>query len=149
MRTVASLGSIVAVIVSAVAANAAAEQAMTLEDIVATHRVSKVALSPDGRQIAYLKSVPRELYVDDDGPAYSELHVVDTGGRSRPYVTGAAAVSDVDWSADGEALYFLDKRDPEALTNTLYRIPLAGGEAQPVYTHVSNISAVHVSPDGS
>ncbi|MEL6870513.1 MAG: S9 family peptidase [Pseudomonadota bacterium] len=132
-----------------VAPVATAQQPMTLEDIIALQRVTKVALSPDGSEIAYLKSVPRTVYVDDDGPAYSELHVVDTQGRSRPYVTGASQVSDVAWAPDGESLLFLDKRDPDALTNTLYEIALAGGEAQSLYTHVSNISAVYPSPDGA
>lgn len=121
---------------------------LSLEEIVALRSVSSAHISPDGEHIAYTLSVPREIYEDADGPAFSELHVADLNGNSRPFVTGKVDVSSVSWAADGQSIYFLSKRDPDADFNSLYKISLAGGEAQNLFTHVASMIAVHPSPDG-
>ncbi|MEM8816885.1 MAG: S9 family peptidase [Pseudomonadota bacterium] len=126
----------------------AAPPALSLEEIVGLERVTAVQMSPAGDRIAYLKSVPRTVYVEADGPAHVELHVVDFEGLSRPYVTGPLAISAFAWSADGEHIFFVAKRDPEAPFNALHRIAVAGGEAEQVYGHSSDIASIHPSPDG-
>lgn len=135
-------------LLSLLAASALAQQPLSLEEVVLMKSVNSVHMSPDGDRIAYTLNVPRNLYVDDDGPSFVELHVVDLLGNSVPFVTGKVAVSSVSWSADGKSLYFLATRDPEAKINSLYRIPLAGGEAQELFTHVSSISAIYPGPNG-
>ena len=119
---------------------------LTLEDVSSFRQVTTVRVSPVGDRIAYLLQVPREVYKDDDGLPYQELHVTDLVGNSKPYVTGDIEITDVAWSADGESLFFLAKRDEEEEFNSLYRISLAGGEAQPLFTHVNAISRVYPSP---
>lgn len=126
----------------------AAPQPMMLEDVMAIKQVNQVRMSPNGSQIAYLLSVSRELYVEADGPAHQELHVVDLAGNSRAYVTDRIDLSTVVWSANGKSVYFVAKRDPEADFNSLYQIDLAGGEARHLFTHVNDISSVFPSPDG-
>ncbi|MEJ2383698.1 MAG: S9 family peptidase [Xanthomonadales bacterium] len=121
---------------------------LTLEDIVALKSVTKVALSPNGDAIAYLLSVPRELYKDDDGGSYSQLHVVDLEGASRPYFSGKVSVSDVAWSADGQVLFFVGKRDLKADFADIHRMRVDGGEAEVVYTARSPIKALRMAPDG-
>ena len=125
-----------------------AEEYLTIEEIVGLKRVTSVAMSPAGDRIAYLKSVPRELYVDANGPAYVELHVVDFEGNSTPYITGDIAISAYAWAPDGQSIYFVARRDADAEFNSLYRIALAGGEAEPIFTHVSDIGSIYPSPDG-
>ena len=125
-----------------------AEEYLTIEEIVGLKRVTSVAMSPAGDRIAYLKSVPRELYVDANGPAYVELHVVDFEGNSTPYITGDIAISAYGWAPDGQSIYFVARRDADAEFNSLYRIALAGGEAEPIFTHVSDIGSIYPSPDG-
>ena len=105
-------------------------------------------MSPKGDQIAYLLSVPREIYKDDDGKPYHELHVVDFDGVSRAYVSGKIDVSAVAWSADGQSIYFVAMRDPDEKFNSLFEIALTGGEAVQKFTHISSIGAIHPSPDG-
>ena len=126
-----------------------ADDYLTIEEIVSLNRVTAAAMSPAGDRIAYLKSVPRELYVDANGPAWVELHVVDFDGNTTPYVTGDIAISAYAWAPDGRSLYFVAKRDAEAEFNSLYQIALAGGEAEQLFTHVSNIGSIFPSPDGS
>jgi len=123
--------------------------ALSLEEIVSLKQVSGVYMSPKGDQIAYLLSVPREIYKDDDGKSYRELHVVDFDGVSRPYVSGKSAISDVAWSADGQSIYFVAIREPDEEVNSLFEIALAGGEAIEKFTHTNSIDSIHPSPDGT
>jgi len=121
---------------------------LTLTESLALRGVTAVEISPGGRNIAYQLAVPRELYVDADGPAYSELHVVNRDGDSTPYVTGKVNVGSVAWAGDGQSLYFVAKRDADAKVNSIYEISLAGGEARVVFTHSSDIGSIYPSPDG-
>lgn len=127
---------------------ALAQRALTAEELVTLKSVTSVRMSPQGDRIAYRLAVPRELYVDEDGPSYQELHIVDLEGNSTPFVTGHVEITDIAWAADGGSIFFLAQRDPEAKTNSLYEIPFAGGEARKVFTHVSNIASIHPAPDG-
>jgi dipeptidyl aminopeptidase/acylaminoacyl peptidase len=126
----------------------AQSDALSLEEIVSLKRVSSVHMSPKGDRIAYLLSVPRELYKEDDGRPYHELHVVDFDGVSRPYVSGKTDISAFVWSVNGESIYFLTQRDPDANFNSLYEIAMAGGEAVEKFTHVNSIGSIYPSPDG-
>lgn len=126
----------------------AQSQGLSLEEIVSLKRVTDVLLHPDGNRIAYLLSVPRALYQDDDGKPYRELHVVDLDGTSRAYVTGKVEIESAGWSADGEDIYFIARRDPEEEFTSLFRISLSGGEAVRVFTHTNSIKNVYPSPDG-
>jgi len=123
--------------------------ALSLEEIVSLKRVTGIHMSPKGDQIAYLLSVPREFYKDDDGRPYHELHVVDFNGVSRPYVSGKIDVSDIAWSADGQSIYFVAMRDPDEKFNSLFEIALTGGEAIEKFTHINSIDSIHPSPDGT
>ena len=122
---------------------------LTLEDVAALRSVSSVDISPDGDRIAYLLMVPRELYIEDDGRPYHELHMVDFAGNSTPYITGKEDIGSIAWAPDGDSLYFVAKRNPEAKFNSIWQIPIAGGEARQVFTHVSSIGDIHPSPDGT
>jgi len=126
----------------------AADDGLTLEDIVALKTVSRVALSPNGDAVAYLLSVPRDLYKDDDGGSYSQLHVVDLESASRPYFSGKVSVTDVAWAADGRSLFFVGKRDLKADFADIHRMPLDGGEAEVVFAVRSAVKALRPSPDG-
>ena len=122
---------------------------LTLEDINVIKQVVTVRMNPAGDRIAYLLQVPREIYVDDDGKPYRELHVTDLKGNSIPYVTGDVEITDIAWAADGASIFFLAKRDEEADFNSLYRIAMTGGEAELLFTHVNSISRVYPAPNGS
>ena len=80
---------------------------LTLEDINSLKQVATARINPAGDRIAYLLQVPREIYVDDDGKPYHELHVTDLNGNSIPYVTGDVEITDIAWAADGKSIFFL------------------------------------------
>jgi len=121
---------------------------LTLEDVNSLRQVVSARMNPAGDRIAYLLQVPREIYVDDDGSAYHELHVTDLQGNSVPFISGDIDITDIAWAADGESIFFLAQRDEEADFNSLYRISVIGGEAEQLFTHVNSISRIYPSPDG-
>ena len=127
----------------------ALSEPLSIEDIIALKRVSTIQMSPNGDQVAYLLSVPREVYKDADGKPYHELHVVDLEGNSRPYVSGDIDITNIAWAADGKSVYFTAKRDPEEKFNALFEIAVAGGEAVEIFAHENTIGRIHPSPDGS
>jgi len=133
------------VVVSATAA--LAQETFTPHHVAKIRTVAQVAISPNGAEIAYVLAVPRIPFQDDDGGAWTELHVVTTAGQSRPYVTGAVNVAAVKWTPDGRGLAFLARRTGDA-TRSLYIVPRDGGEARKVLAHSTDIATYDFSPDG-
>jgi dipeptidyl aminopeptidase/acylaminoacyl peptidase len=123
-----------------------AAEPFNIQHLARLRTVMAAQISPDGQQIAYVLAVPRRPFVDDNGPARTELHVVDWQGQSRAYISGQADVSAVAWTPDGSGLSFLAKREGDK-TRSLYVIPLSGGEARKVLTHKTDIADFSWSPD--
>lgn len=120
---------------------------LTVDDIARMRGANGASMSPDGRHIAYILSVPREPGEDDSGNAYGELHVVDTTGKSRPFITGEVNVSGVQWTPDGSGISFRTKRDDDK-HSALFVIPIDGGEARRMVEHDSGVGDYDWSPDG-
>lgn len=126
----------------------AAETAAFSEyDVARLQYVGQVVMAPDGDQIAYTLIVQRNPFLQEDGPAWSELHMVDGNGQSRPFITGPVNISRPEWTPDGRYLSFLARREGDR-ARSLYRIPVAGGEAQKILEHEAGISDYSWSPDG-
>ncbi len=121
---------------------------LTLEQIAKLQQVGQIAVSPDGSHIAYTRVVPRDLQHQEDGRAWTELHVIGENGESRPYVSGQVNIGSIGWKPDSSAITFLDRRSGESHT-ALYSIPLAGGEARRVASAGAGVLGYSFSPDGS
>ena len=119
----------------------------TSEHVARLRAVTAAVVSPDGSKIAYMLSVPRRPMVDDDGPAWAELHVVTPDKVTRPYVTGEVNVSEVAWTPDGNAMAFLAKRGKDEF-KSLYLIPAEGGEARRALAFPADIAGFSFAPDG-
>jgi len=116
--------------------------------LAAIRRVAEIAVSPDGKSIAYVLSVPRRPGRDDDGSAWAELHLVPSaGGASRPYVTGEVKLSSVRFTPDGRFLTYLARRHGDE-TRSLWAIPVAGGESRRWLDHDEKIESYRIAPDG-
>lgn len=135
------------ILVAACAASAFAQDTFTPHHVAKIRTVAQIAISPDGSEVAYVLAVPRIPLQDEDGPSWTELHVVRTDGQSRPYVTGAVNVAGVRWTPDGKGLAFLARRTGDA-TRSLYIVPRDGGEARKVLAHTTDLVAYEFSPDG-
>jgi dipeptidyl aminopeptidase/acylaminoacyl peptidase len=124
-----------------------AQNTLTPWHIAKIRSVSSVHLSPDGQHIAYRLSVQRKPIDDDSGPAWSELHVVDQAGLSRPFITGQVNIGDVAWRPDGSGISYTAKRNDDQ-HSALYVIPIDGGESRRILSHETGISSYTWSPDG-
>lgn len=146
--------ALVAVVVATGASVASATDGngdvFTVDHAARVRTVLTAAISPSGEHTAYLLAVPRKPYDDDDGPAWTELHVVGPGSReARPYVFGEVNVSQVAWTPDGGGISFLAKRgEGEEVKKALWVIPVDGGEARKVVEHDEDISGYSWAPDG-
>ena len=124
---------------------------LTPKNVATLRAVSSAAISPDAKQVAFVKLVPREAGVDEDGGPWNELWVTDFAGsgpgQERPFVTGKVSVSAVEWTKDGGGIAFLAKRGDDK-TTSLHVIPADGGEAKRVLSLASDLSAFSFSPDG-
>ena len=129
----------------------AAEDArpMTPRDVARLERMTAAVISPDGAAIAAVRSIPRDLFEEDDGPEWAELYVIDrTDGTARPFVTGEVRVSGVDWRPDGSAISFIAEREGDD-DPALYLIPVDGGEDRPVVAIDTSVTGYAWSPDGA
>ena len=132
-----------------VAVTAALAAGLTPYQVAGLRSVVEVAASPDGTRVAFVRSVPRPLFDEHDGPAWLELRVFDVADRrERAFVSGEVSVSKLRWLPDGKALSFVAKRDGDDEA-ALYRIPLDGGEARRVLGMDDPILEYDWSPDGA
>ena len=125
-----------------------AAELFTPEHVAKLRSVGSAEISPNGHMVAYTVSVPRQPFEDKDGSAWSELHVTDLSGASRPYITGEGSVGSIHWTPDGMGISFLAKRGKDK-NRSLYVIPIDGGEARNVLSHKTAIGSYDWSPDGS
>ena len=121
---------------------------MTFEQLGGLRSAGGAIMSPDGATIAYALTVPRRPGIDDDGPAWVELHVIGSDGRDRTYVGGEVKVEQLRFSPDGAVITYLAKRDGDEHT-ALWAIPLTGGESRRVVSFATDITDYRLSPDGS
>ena len=108
--------------------------------------VLSAEVSPNGRQIAFLRSRPRRPLADDSGRAWVELYILDADGREVPFVTGEVSVARPTWIGNDE-LMFLTRRDGDE-RRSVYRIATGGGEARKLFEYETDVSSFDVSPDG-
>lgn len=123
------------------------ESTLTPWHIAKLRNVSSVHMSPDGEHVAYRLSVQRKPIDDDSGPAWSELHVVDTAGRSRPFITGNVNIGNVAWRPDGAGISYTARRNGDE-HSALYFIPIDGGESRRILSHETGVGDYSWSPDG-
>ncbi len=126
----------------------AANEELTPHHVAKIQSVGSIAISPDGSQVAYTLSVPRDPFEQKNGSAWAELHLVGKDGEIRPYITGEASVASIAWTPDGKSISFLAKREGDD-ERSLYVIPIRGGEARKVLEHEASISSYAWGPDGT
>ena len=126
-----------------------ADLGMTPKQLARLRTMIEAQISPDGERIAAVRSVPRTLFDQDNGPSWAELHVIETAtGAVKPFVTGEVNVKVVRWQPDGTAISFLAQRNDDDHTS-LYSIPISGGEARRIVAFGSDILSYSWSPDAS
>jgi dipeptidyl aminopeptidase/acylaminoacyl peptidase len=121
---------------------------MTPRQVAELQMMTAAAISPDGSKVAVLREVPRALFEEESGSAWTELYLVDReSGESRPFITGKEKLSDIDWLPDGSAISFLARRGDDEHTS-LYTISASCGEAIRITGLDTPIRSYSWSPDG-
>ena len=112
-------------------------------------RVSHVRVSPDGKRAVFV--VAQAVMESEKSEWVAHIYVAASDGTGVVQLTqGEKGATFPEWSPDGQWIAFLSARGskPETKTN-LWRIRIAGGEAEQLTHEKSNISALRWSPDGS
>lgn len=130
---------------TALAQAPAAKAPLGLADLFRVRAAREVRISPDGKAVAFVVQVPRTPGKDEDGPAWSELHVAERGKAARPYVTGEVNVSRVSFSRDGAELFFVTKRKGDEAA-ALWSIRRDGGEARRRVSLPADVEGYTLSP---
>ncbi len=124
-------------------------QNITKEDIVNLRYVSSSHMSPDGKNICYSLSVPRED-IEKPGPRHSQIWVKRFNDEKPIQFTSAIYESyNPQWNPDGRHITFLSKRKEISEKNQLFSIPIDGGESTIFLNHPSGISQYKWSKDGT
>ncbi|MCK4236221.1 MAG: S9 family peptidase [Candidatus Krumholzibacteria bacterium] len=126
----------------------AGEEPFSCADLLKLRIVGDPVISPDGRWVACTVMEPPDTAGGEELPN-SDIWVVDFEGKqgSRPFAFGRADERSPRWSPDGRWIAFASDRDREDKMQ-IYRIRLAGGEAEKVTSFKEGISSFTWSPDG-
>ena len=116
----------------------------TPELALTVKNISNVAVSPDGQQVAF--QVATAVTDGERSEWVSQIHVARGDGSGGYQLTrGEKSSTAPAWSPDGRWIGFLSSRSGKA---NLWRIALAGGEAEQLTDEKGGVSAFRWSPDG-
>ena len=128
-----------------IAAPAAAERPMTIQDLLAAVRVSDPQISPDGRLVAFVRTTTDVK----TGARNADIWVVPSDASAPPklLVGGEKAENTPRWSPDGRRLAFISTRNGAP---DLYIADADGGNARQVTKLPAGVQPpVVFSPDGT
>ena len=108
-------------------------------------RLLAVVPSPDGSKVAFVVS---EAVMDGEKSEWlSQIHIANADGSdSRQFTRADKSATNPRWSRDGKWIGFISSRDGHA---NVWRIGLAGGEAEQLTKEKGEISAFEWSPEGN
>ena len=122
------------------AAQAPAPAAPSIDDLLNLKRVGAPAISPDGRQVAF---TIRETNWEEN--AYETELWLGGSGALRQLTNSKKSSLQPAWSPDGAWLAFVSDRDGK---RQLYRIAIAGGEAERLTSGDEGVTNFAWSPKG-
>ena len=124
------------------ATSAAVADTFTAEHLVQIDRVGAPAVSPAGDLIVY---AVRHTDMDADKGRYDLWLSTIDGSAPRQLTTHDANDTSPAWSPDGRSILFLSSRGE---STQVWRLPVNGGEAQPVTDLPLDVGTFRLSPTG-
>ncbi|HLX43418.1 MAG TPA: S9 family peptidase [Bryobacteraceae bacterium] len=123
---------------------AQAPTAWTPEFSMQFKTVSGVMPSPDGSKVAWTET--QSVMDAEHSEMRTQIFVANADGSHRIQLTrGEKSATDPSFSPDGQMLYFQSARSGKS---NVYRISIAGGEAEQLTDFKGTLSAYELSPDG-
>ncbi|MGB7337352.1 MAG: S9 family peptidase, partial [Phototrophicaceae bacterium] len=118
----------------------------TIDTLIELPTPANPQLSPDGQWVAFTVSQPNWK----DNAFINQIHLVASDGNSpaRQLTFGTISNGNPRWSPDSQYLIFLSKRNDDK-ANQIYRLVIAGGEAERLTELETGISNLAYSPDGT
>ena len=133
---------IVCLVLLWLAASVALAEPFTAEHLVRIDRVGAPAVSPAGDLVAY---AVRHTDMDADKGRYDLWLSTIDGAAPRRLTTHEANDTSPAWSPDGRYILFLSSRGD---STQVWRLPVGGGEAQPVTDLPLDVGTFRVAPTG-
>lgn len=122
----------------------AAPRGFTVEDLVRLERVGSPALSPDATRVVY---TVRSTNIEKNR-GNTQLWMIDLRAAKPTPVRlthSDTSSSEPEWSANGDAVYFLSSRSG---SSQVWRLPMGGGEAARVTDLALDVDNFRISPNG-
>ncbi|MGE0869520.1 MAG: prolyl oligopeptidase family serine peptidase [Kofleriaceae bacterium] len=129
-------------LVLAMSAPQAEAKGLTIDDMLAMQRVSAPEVSPDGKQVVF--SV-RDTDLDANRGRFDLWLANIDGSGVRRLTAHAENDTDPQWTRDGKQIYFLSSRSG---SSQVWRISVAGGEAEQVTKLPIDLNGFDLFPDG-
>jgi dipeptidyl aminopeptidase/acylaminoacyl peptidase len=122
---------------------------LLLDELTATRRFQEVAISPDGKSLAWVESVPQK---SDEAKPGSAIYIADlelpaAAPRRVTADVGAHSEHSVAWSADSKQIAFLSDKEKTGQLQ-LYACPAAGKEFRKLTKLSGGLAHARWSPDG-
>ena len=133
---------IVCLVLPWLAASAALAEPFTAEHLVRIDRVGAPAVSPAGDLVVFAL---RQTDMDADKGSYDLWLSTIDGATPRRLTTHEANDTSPAWSPDGRNILFLSSRGD---STQVWRLPVGGGEAQPVTDLPLDVGTFRVAPTG-
>jgi dipeptidyl aminopeptidase/acylaminoacyl peptidase len=142
----------VLVVFSPVCAAAAPSRDVTVDDYFSLASVSQVALSPNGKHLAYAEA----RWQNAGNDRKTDLWLIELrSGEVKQLTRDRANDRSLKWAADGATLYFLgnrkhegEKKPPYDGKTQIWKLSLEGGEPADVTRSAEGVDAYDLSADG-
>ena len=141
---VALVAMVAAASLSGADVKAAEKKPFSVRDLVMMERVSDPRISPDGKFVAY-QVRKTDLEANKGVSGIWLLDLQSPGAVPRMLSASGSDANSPRWSVDGKTVYFLSSRSG---SSQVWRLPLEGGEAQPVTQLPLDVGSFKLSPDG-